>query len=74
MGLGLWKPKQIFVFDSVWQFTEYSVRKPRMEDHHKNRSEDQFCGVIHNFLFKKYNTQVVNGTKDRKGVINSTSE
>jgi hypothetical protein len=54
MGLGLGKPKQVFVFGSVWAVTEYSVRKPRRRP--------SFCGVSRKFFFSKTHHTVVNDT------------
>jgi hypothetical protein len=74
MGFGLVKPKQIFVFGSVSLLTEYSARKPRMEYLHRIRAEHQFLMRHLEFFFWGKQHTVVNGTKDRKSVFNSTSE
>jgi len=77
MGLGLGKPKQIFVFGSVWVLTEYwfgnrgwRLSTGAVPSTNFLRRQGRQTSI---FFFGKYNT-VVNGTKDRKGVFNSTSE
>jgi hypothetical protein len=74
LGLGLAKPKQIFVFGSVWTQTESSARKPRMEAVLRSRAEHQFLRCQPQICFWEIQHTVVYGTKDRKSVFNSTSE
>jgi len=44
------------------------------EDPRRNRTEHKVCGNNRNFFFGGIQHRVVNGTKDRKSVFNSTSE
>jgi hypothetical protein len=56
MGLGLGKPKQVFVFGSVWAVTEYSAGKPRRSPSGGAvRSTD--LRFFLNFFFRKHITQ-----------------
>ncbi len=57
MVLGLGKPKQIFVFGSVWEVTEYSDRKPRRSPCSGAVGSTDFAASAANFFFREHNTQ-----------------
>ena len=51
-GLGLGQPKQIFVFGSVWVWTEYSAGKPKRPSAGAVRSTN-FAASAAKFFFRK---------------------